>query len=233
MCFNCALGNTWPFTPDLQQLPCGKANNLLWIGKAPLRSLLMTCARAVECAREWAPTLYSFPVCFPVGGFLTTLTAPPSSLVPWPSIKEADLLESTISNSKLDTGNFQKHTVWVGGLFPRLTMADLARPQCPCLGMVPLKCTQGMGSQKSFLLSRVKAPTGSHFHTESLLEKRNLALVRTFIILLSTSSANSSLRHGFQRKLNILFSSIYSPSELSLCIVNAHCREIDLSPSPR
>lgn len=111
-------------------------------------------------------------------------------------------------------------------------MADLGRPQCPCLGMVPLKCTQGMGNQKSFLLSHVKAPAGSRFHTESWLEERNLALVSTSIILLSASPANSSLRHGFQRKLNILFSTIYSPSELSLCIVNAHCSEIDLSPSP-
>lgn len=77
-----------------------------------------------ECAREWAPTLYSFPVCFPAGGFLTdirctvtTLTAPPSSLVPWSSVKEANLLESTISNSKLDTGSFQKHTVCEGACF--------------------------------------------------------------------------------------------------------------------
>lgn len=125
VCFNCALRNTWPFMPDLQRLPCGKANSLLWISKAPLRSLVMTWARAAECAGEWAPTLYSFPVCFPAGGFLTyilcivtTLAAPPSSLVPWPSVKEADLLDSTISNSKLDTGSFQKHTVCKGACFP-------------------------------------------------------------------------------------------------------------------
>lgn len=92
-----------------------------------------------------------------------------------------------------------------GGLWPELD-GGLSRLHCPeSLCMVALTCTADR-VWESEILSPWTCEV-SCFHTESLLEKRNLVFVRTFI-LLSTYSANSILRHRLQRKLNILFSAI-------------------------